>query len=325
MSSKGIGSVGWIPIFGEFDFSRKTNIQFKGKRILLPAPGKPPGVDDKEQPSLGLLLSSHTIFDGTLTANVEFEKVTPETSCELVVSFNTNPPHFLAAGLGGEPFALFSIREFGGPRTKGPNWWDYIAAGDRSALHPGESYHLEARFYGATVNLLINGVSVGTFEVTSPIGKSRQVGLLCKADHLINVRGFNVSSNKPKAFIVMQIGSEYEDVFKDVVKEVCKDYEVNPLRADEVAGPGLIIADIAREISTSQLVIADITPMNPNVYFEVGYSIALNKPLILLAKKGTKLPFDVAGFRVLFYEDTIGGKKYLEEGLRKHLDTILGS
>jgi len=76
----------------------------------------------------------------------------------------------------------------------------------------------------------------------------------------------------------------------------------------------------------SQLIIADITPTsNANVYFEVGYALALEKPTILLAKKGTALPFDVAGFRVLFYDDTIGGKNRLEDGLRRHLDAILSS
>ena len=97
------------------------------------------------------------------------------------------------------------------------------------------------------------------------------------------------------------------------------------VRADEVNGPGFIIADIVREIAAAQLVIADISPTNPNVYFEVGYAFALAKPTVLLARKGTALPFDVAGFRVLFYEDTIGGKRKLEEGLRRHLDAILSA
>jgi len=43
------------------------------------------------------------------------------------------------------------------------------------------------------------------------------------------------------AFVVMQFGAEYDDVYNDVVKEVCKTFEVNVLRADEVSGPGLII------------------------------------------------------------------------------------
>ena len=121
----------------------------------------------------------------------------------------------------------------------------------------------------------------------------------------------------------MQFGADYDDLYRDVVSKVCEVYEVSVLRADEVSGPGFIIADIVREIATSQLVIADITPQNPNVYFEVGYALALGKPTILLAKKSTPLPFDVAGFRVLFYEDTIGGKNRLEDGLRRHLESIL--
>jgi len=141
----------------------------------------------------------------------------------------------------------------------------------------------------------------------------------------IVIRHFAVNAQKPKAFVVMQFGQQYDDVYRDVVRGVCDAYEVNSLRADDVAGPGLIIADVIREIASSQLIIADITPNNPNVYFEVGYALAMKKPTILLARKGISLPFDVAGFRVLFYEDSIGGKGKLEEGLRRHLAAILGS
>jgi len=218
---------------------------------------------------------------------------------------------------------MFEIREYGGPRTAGRGWWDHRLAGDRANLKPDRAYRVEVQLRGALVTLHIDGVAVGTAEVTSPMGRPRQVGVLCKADHLITIRNLVVEGAKPKAFVVMQFGAGYDEVYEDGVKEVCKSYEVNVLRADEVSGPGLIISDIVREIATSQLIIADITPTNANVYFEVGYALALGKPTILLAQKGTALPFDVAGFRVLFYEDTIGGKKKLEDGIRRHLDAIL--
>jgi hypothetical protein len=121
----------------------------------------------------------------------------------------------------------------------------------------------------------------------------------------------------------MQFGGQYDDLYKDVVKGVCDAYDVSARRADDAVGPGIVIADIISEIAAAQLIIADISPANPNVYFEVGYALALKKPTILLAKKGTPLPFDVAGFRVLFYEDSIGGKGKLEEGLRRHVSAIL--
>ena len=63
----------------------------------------------------------------------------------------------------------------------------------------------------------------------------------------------------------------------------------------------------------SEFVIAEITPVNANVYYELGFAHAINKPTILLADRAIdKLPFDVSPFRVLFYENTIGGKRLFE-------------
>jgi hypothetical protein len=315
----------WVPLFGDFEVVG-DEIRFKGKRIpFVPTAGTPPPEPiPKDQAGIGILVSNQTVADGELALDVVFERVTPETICELAVVNDANATNIVSAGLGSEPWALFAIREFGGPKAS-KGWWNYRIAGDRQGLRPGVTYHIDAKFRGAVVTLSIDSVTVGSAEVTPPIGRARHVGVFCKGDHLITVKNFTVNTSKPKAFVVMQFGPEFDDVYNDVVKEVCKDFEVNVLRADEVSGPGLIISDIVREISTSQLIIADITPTNANVYFEVGYSLALQKPTILLAKKSTALPFDVAGFRVLFYEDTIGGKKKLEEGLRRHLDSLLSA
>ena len=314
--------IGWVPLVGEFN-TAETDIEFVGKRIPVGDQPGQPVAEERDRPSFGLVLSSLSLADGTLRAEVEFERMTPDSLCELAIAYDANGQHFVTAGLGSEPWAMFGIREFGGPKPDGKSWWAHRVSGDRANLKAGRAYQLEVHLRGATVTLHVDGVAVGTVEVSSPQGRARQVGLFCRGDHCIFVRHFKSEGVKPKAFVVMQFGGEYEDVYEDVVKEVCKSYEVNALRADEVSGPGLIIADIVRDISTSQLIIADITPVNANVYFEVGYALALGKPTLLLAQKGTPLPFDVAGFRVLFYEDTIGGKKRLEAGLKRHLDAIL--
>jgi nucleoside 2-deoxyribosyltransferase len=107
------------------------------------------------------------------------------------------------------------------------------------------------------------------------------------------------------------------------MRVICQEFGLEVIRADEEYGPGLIVADVARQIVESKVVIAEITPANPNVYYEVGFAHALNKPTILIAEKPTKLPFDVAPHRVLFYENSINGKARLEAGLRKHLHSIL--
>jgi nucleoside 2-deoxyribosyltransferase len=70
------------------------------------------------------------------------------------------------------------------------------------------------------------------------------------------------------------------------------------------------------------LVIAEITPANPNVFYELGYAQALGKPTILLAQRGGTLPFDIRSFRVVYYDDTIGGKTRVEQDLARHLEAI---
>jgi nucleoside 2-deoxyribosyltransferase len=121
---------------------------------------------------------------------------------------------------------------------------------------------------------------------------------------------------------VIQFSQRYEELFSQVIAPVCDRHGIDAFRASDTFGPGIIIADIVRQISESALVIADISPANPNVYYEVGYAHALNKPTILLAESRTALPFDLSGFRTLFYEDTIAGKAKVEEGLEAHLLAI---
>ena len=45
-------------------------------------------------------------------------------------------------------------------------------------------------------------------------------------------------------------------------------------------------------------------------------------PTIFLAGRGRELPFDVRGYRCIFYDNTIGGKKEVEDNLMRHLDYI---
>ena len=83
--------------------------------------------------------------------------------------------------------------------------------------------------------------------------------------------------------------------------------------------------DIIQGLTESHVVIAEITPPNPNVFYELGYSHALHKPTILLAdREATTLPFDLSGYRVIFYDNTIRGKGSVEADLRQHLAAILG-
>ena len=121
----------------------------------------------------------------------------------------------------------------------------------------------------------------------------------------------------------MQFSDPYHQIFADVIRPVIEGAGLEVDIASEFAGPGFIIKDIVDQIRRAEVIVADITPENPNVFYELGYADAIGKPTILLAERGRKLPFDVSGMRVLFYENTIPGKKQLEEGLTRHLKAVL--
>jgi hypothetical protein len=81
-----------------------------------------------------------------------------------------------------------------------------------------------------------------------------------------------------------------------------------------------------RGIVTSDVIIAEVTPPNQNVFYELGYAHALGKPTILLAEQpkegGARLPFDISGYRCIFYDDAIRGKRKVEASLERHLANI---
>lgn len=64
---------------------------------------------------------------------------------------------------------------------------------------------------------------------------------------------------------------------------------------------GQILKDIITDLIFADIVIADLTDNNPNVFYELGVRQSFKHGTITIAEAGTKLPFDVKGKAVLFY------------------------
>ena len=295
----------WIPVFGQISQEDGT-IVFNGGATPMP--------DGRLLYNIGNFICDQRFGGGVISGEVEFVSSVENDACEFILYYDSLNKAFVSAGLGG--MGLCSVR------TWAVNQWvTHATIGDRSQLKPNRSYNLRVLVRGSRVIVTIDAVDalIATLPFPLPMG---QTGIWCMGYTDIRIRNYRVSRERAKVFVVMQFTPPYNELYSDVIVPVCDDLGLIAVRADETYGPGLIIADIAREIAEAKVIIADITPPNPNVYYEVGYAQALNKPMILVAEKPTQLPFDVSPFRVLFYENTIGGKARVEAGLRKHLEAI---
>jgi hypothetical protein len=81
-------------------------------------------------------------------------------------------------------------------------------------------------------------------------------------------------TKRPRAFAVMEFGSPFDAMYAEVIQPVCDSLGLMIERADDWYRPGVIMDDVIQAITTADLVIAEITPRNPNVYYEVGYAQA---------------------------------------------------
>lgn len=64
-----------------------------------------------------------------------------------------------------------------------------------------------------------------------------------------------------------------------------------------------ILRKIITDLITSPIVVADLTDMNPNVYWELGVRQSFKHGSITIAEEGTEIPFDIGVKGVLFYCD----------------------
>ncbi|SIQ03525.1 TIR domain-containing protein [Halanaerobium kushneri] len=174
---------------------------------------------------------------------------------------------------------------------------------------------------GSKVRLLVNNIEI--INSTANLLEN-QLTFFMRSKKRVKIHDVEVNSYKLKAFVVMQFSEEFNQLYKDVIAPICENKDIESIRADNIYSSTPILKDITENIKDSSLIIAEITPNNPNVFYEIGYAHAINKPTILLCERNSrdKLPFDLSGFRVIFYENTIAGKKRIENELERFLDNI---
>ena len=130
------------------------------------------------------------------------------------------------------------------------------------------------------------------------------------------------------AFIAMPFHPQFNRVYQ-VIKKVCQNSRIKPVRVDENILPSNIWQDIEKGIGEAAFVIGDLSTVpgfgqsNPNVAFEVGIAYDLKKPTILLTQDVDKLPFDFKQQRAYVYQNDEEELQKLEKTLAEVIQAIM--
>lgn len=302
----------WAAIEGEWETADAT------ARVKGVEPSSPPFAH-------GIAVSDVKLRDGLVSAAVRFENLDshpghlgPGTgSAGIVLGFAPEPRAYLVAGVGGFDRA-FSIWEF----VPAAGWLLRASAGQIQNLRYGQDYRLEVAQTGQRISMSVDGVPVLDHLLPSPLPGS-QLGMYSMSKCPVVFEDFKVVKKRPTAFVAMQFDEPGNTIYREVIQPVAESVDLDVVRIDEIDRPGIIFQEIQKNIENANVVIAEITAPNQNVFYEVGYAHALNKPTILLAQRHRELPFDIRSYRVIFYDDSIGGKPLIEKTLRNHLRSIL--
>ena len=111
----------------------------------------------------------------------------------------------------------------------------------------------------------------------------------------------------PSAFVIMPFTEEMEDVYLHIIKPSLEEAGFSVSRADEILNQRSILEDVVTGIAGSDLLVADLTGGNPNVYYELGVAHALEKPTIHLAQSIEEVPFDINHYRIIEYTTYFSG------------------
>jgi len=87
---------------------------------------------------------------------------------------------------------------------------------------------------------------------------------------------------------------DFDDVYatiKRTIESVLSGSQGKCFRLDETRPAGRITDRLFRELQAADLCVADLTGYKPNVMWEVGYAMALEKPVIIVTQRLAELPF----------------------------------
>ena len=108
-----------------------------------------------------------------------------------------------------------------------------------------------------------------------------------------------------QCFVLLPFEPELDDVYHLGIREAVNSLGGVCQRADEIQYLGGIIEKIYDAIRSADVIVAEVTRPNPNVFYEVGFAHALSKPVVLITRDIQTSPFDLRGHNHIIYKSIV--------------------
>jgi response regulator RpfG family c-di-GMP phosphodiesterase len=171
----------------------------------------------------------------------------------------------------------------------------------------------------AEIEAKLNNVDVDGF--ISKGGERNYI--LAVIDELARLR--SLPPKKKKCFVIMPFSAttscnqdHWSEIFENTIKAAVDEsgFNYECFRASCVIGN--IIKDIIDHLNKSDVVIADMTDRNPNVFYELGVRHALKDATILITQNMNDIPFDLRHYAAIEYDwKTKKGRDNFKEEIKR--------
>ncbi len=136
-------------------------------------------------------------------------------------------------------------------------------------------------------------------------------------------------NNKKKCFVIMPFSTtkscnkdKWTEIFEYIIKRAVEESGLGYECERSVAERANIIKGILEALNKANVVIADLTDNNPNVFYELGVRHTLTNRTILIAQGEEHIPFDLRPYPVAFYSESPAKIEEFKSDIKKKLEDI---
>jgi hypothetical protein len=133
-----------------------------------------------------------------------------------------------------------------------------------------------------------------------------------------------------KCFVVTPIGPDAsqtrraaDGLIAAVIEPTLTKLNFETFVAHKIDAPGSITRQVIELLLSADLVVANLTELNPNVMYEVAVRHCVGLPIVVMAEHGTKLPFDLSDERTVFFHNDMNGAVEVRPALEKAIASAL--